>query len=122
MPRLDDDLALVAREFPDAIIAPNKSYFVLPSFRLPSAVYRQEKIKLRVDIPPTYPSAPPDNFFTQWDLGLASAGTINNYSGPVHREGETWGTFSFHADQWDPNVDNLLSFLAAVYQRLAEGA
>lgn len=128
MTRLDHDLAAMHREYPSALIGPNRDYFIIPDMRMPPGVYRQTHRRLLVCIPPPYPTAPPDNFFVAWGLALANGGNIGNYSGPVCLYGEQWGQFSHHIDAGAWNVspepaagDNLITYLASCIQRLQQG-
>lgn len=129
MTKLDHDLDALKREFPSVQISANRDSFILPTFAMPRGVYVQPTRRVLICIPPTYPTAPPDNFFVEWGLALPNGGAIENYSGPVGLCGEQWGQFSHHIDAgaWhvspDPNIgDNLMTFIATVVQRLQQGA
>ena len=123
--RVEAELELVRKLHPSAERTP--SGVVIRDFDLPD-IYRAKSTLLFVPIPPTYPHAPPDNFFVTWGLALRSGQAIGAYSGPVSIDGEQWGQFSFHAKgPWraaaNPSGgDNLLSFLLVVNARLSEGA
>lgn len=127
--RADTDLKLLKRAYPSAHIGPDAGHFIIPDFPLPPGLYTQARTAVLVIIPPTYPTAPPDNFHIAWGLSLASGGAIGAYSGPVDLHGHRWGTFSHHlsAEHWKPGEtaetgDNLVSFVSTVHARLREGA
>ncbi len=123
--RVEAELELVRKLHPSAERTP--SGVVIRDFDLPE-IYQAKSTSLFVPVPPTYPHAPPDNFFVTWGLALRSGQAIGAYSGPVSIDGEQWGQFSFHAQgPWRAAVnpsdgDNLLSFLLVANSRLKEGA
>lgn len=123
MDRIERDTERLRADFPDLIVGNNNEYIVLPSFVLPQDLFNAECSRLLVVIPPTYPTAPPDNFYISWGLTLKDSGEINSYSGPTELYGESWGTFSFHSNGgWDTKRDSLLTFITAIRIRLHEGA
>lgn len=129
MTKLDHDLAALQLDHATVLVGPNRDHFIIPDCPLPPGLYSQSHRRLLVCIPPTYPTAPPDNFFVEWGLSLATGGTIGNYSGPVSLFGEHWGQYSHHIDAgaWhvspEPGIgDNLLTYLATCVHRLQQGA
>jgi hypothetical protein len=82
--------------------------------------------ELLVLIPPAYPLVAPDNFFVREGLRTADGHPPGGYfEGQVSILGPGWAQFSFHALEWRPGVgltdgDNLVTFMLAVEQRLAE--
>lgn len=124
MSRLEDDLALLRAEFPNVCVGRQNDHFVLPELELPPGLFTQSTTRLLVVVPPTYPTAPADNFYVGWGLALQAGGSINNYSGPAQLYGEQWGVFSFHVTYggWNAAHDTFLTFLTAVRSRLQEGA
>lgn len=129
MTKRENDFASLQLDIPSVVIGPTRDYFIVPDQPMPSGLYTQNRRRLLVCIPPTYPTAPPDNFFVEWGLALANGASIGNYSGPVSLYGEQWGQFSHHIDAgaWhvssEPGVgDNLVTYLATCIQRLQQGA
>ena len=122
--RIKAHLELVRNEFCDVVVGSNHEHFILPKFELPPNLFNIQVTRLLVVIPPTYPTAAPDNFYVTWGLALQAGGAINNYSGPTLLFNEQWGTFSFHVldGGWNPERDSFLTFLTAVRSRLQEGA
>lgn len=96
-------------------------------FPLPPG-WAKTQIGLLVLVPPGYPMTPPDNFYVEPGLKLASGNLPQNYSEPVNHQGRSWGQFSFHIEQgWLAAADifsghNLLTFMLAVEKRLAEAS
>jgi hypothetical protein len=124
MKRLELDFAMLKDARSDLLVGPNSSYFILEQFHLPKRLFNREATRLLVNGTPTYPTAPPDNFYVSPGLRLADGAAIQNYTEPVELHGESWGQFSFHVADggWNPAVDNFLTFLTAVRARLQEGA
>jgi hypothetical protein len=122
--RVGIDLQAVLKEYPSAVVGLNDEYFILPTFQLPG-LYTQTNTDLLIVIPPTYPAAPPDNFYVPWGLSLKSGQAIKDYTGPANLYGREWGTFSHHVDvkTWNgEGGDSFLTFIATAIARLQEGA
>jgi hypothetical protein len=98
---------------------------MIPEYSLPTG-WNQERTRLLFIVPPEYPHQPPDNFYVDIGLRIAATNQIPaNYSEGQSPIGGQWGTFSFHAEVWQPGLevekgDNMLTFLTAVRLRLQE--
>jgi len=84
-----------------------------PHFNRPSA-------ELLLKIPPTYPFAGLDMFWTDPDVRLADGRMPANTS-VEQALGRSWLRFSWHPSTWRQGVDNLLTYLAFVDRRLHTG-
>jgi hypothetical protein len=103
---------LQVAEEPDWII------LVFSEWRLPSG-YSKPQTRLLLRLPRSYPFGKPDMFWTDSDLLLASGQPPRQTS----REsilGEDWLRFSWHAQKWDPSMDNLRSYLGFVDDGLSK--
>jgi hypothetical protein len=121
------EIELVEARYGELEIAPDHSWLIIRGLSLPAGWSKTETDVL-ILIPPGYPQAPPDNFYTDIDLRLASGAQAEGGSdGPVH-EGRQWQQFSWHfvdAADWQPHAEierghNLLTFVDGVEQRLSE--
>ena len=104
----------------------NVEWVLFKSFRFPSG-WNREASTLLVIASNGHPMTPPDNFYVEPGLRLASGATPANYSEPVSQLGQNWGQFSYHVDggEWRPSADildghNLLTFMLGVEKRLSE--
>ena len=94
-------------------------------FPLPPG-WDRESTDVLVLIPPGYPETPPDNFYVPDGLRVESGADPGNYSEGTDLLGESWGQFSYHADEsWAPTPnlwdgDSLLTFMVAIERRLKE--
>lgn len=104
----------------------NMEWVVFQAFRLPKD-WNRKNTRLLILVPSGYPMTPPDNFYVDPGLGLASGTGLSNYSEPVSYLGQNWGQFSYHVESgdWHPCADlldghNLLTYMLAVEKRLSE--
>lgn len=119
--RVRTEIDLVRRVHGDAEVV--DIGLLVRSYQLPD-LFVQDRVPILVPIPPTYPSAPPDNFLVPWGTSLRSGQPLQAYTGPVPAAGSQWGQFSHHieAGAWRPTVDNILTYLITVQGRLLQGA
>jgi hypothetical protein len=72
-------------------------------------------------VPSGYPIAKPDGFWTDPSLRLASGAPPTNIGKNQHPgvpEGLHW--FSWHANSWNPNRDNLVTYLGVIRKRFEQ--
>lgn len=96
---------------------------VIHDFPLPEA-YAPTSCDLLMKLPPGYPNANPDMFWTRPDVKL-KGGTWPR-SSEVHEvlNGAPWQRWSRHltASAWRPGRDCVRTFLAAIRRELSKGA
>lgn len=125
MERLLAEIELLRKRHPEVQCGDGNRWFMIPQYLLPRG-WNREKTRLLFIVPPEYPHRPPDNFYVDVGLRLAAGNQIpSNYSEGQSPIGGQWGTFSFHAEVWQPapeieKGDNMLTFLTAVRLRLQE--
>lgn len=127
--RIARELALVREPYGEVEHDDALTWFVIPRFPLPAG-WNSNTTALLVLLPPGYPTTPPDNFYTDDDLKLASGALPGNTSNATPRAGERWLMFSFHVydeHQWKANNDitrghTLLDYLDGVEARLEEAS
>jgi hypothetical protein len=98
---------------------PDGSHLVIaPAFQLPEG-WSKESVIVKFIAPIGYPLARPDCFWTDSDLRLKT-GAIPANTGPTALPYSTashlW--FSWHMASWNPNNDNLLTYLYVIKRRL----
>ena len=103
---------------------PDLDWVLFRDFPLPPG-WNRESTDLLVLIPPGYPETAPDNFYVRTGLRVESGAAPGNYSEDQDLLGESWGQFSYHADEWAPTPDlwdgdSLLTLMIAVERRLQE--
>lgn len=93
----------------------------LPQFTLPAG-WNKRSCQVCFIAPQGYPYAKPDCFWTDQDLRLISSPSAlpqNTGRSPVAPELSQMLWFSWHAEQWNANRDDLLSWIASIRDRLS---
>lgn len=128
MNRLEQELALVQKRFAKATLGSSEEYVLIPDFPVPSG-WNQPSTRLLVLIPPGYPQVPPDCFYADDTLRLASGALAGNSETGRPQAGQAWLWFSYHleAADWKPTADpatgsNLQTFLLGIERRLEEAS
>lgn len=124
--RLDEEIALLRKEYQAVRHGENYDWVVVEDVQLPDE-YNRDGTDVLVFIPSGYPETPPDNFFVPNGLQLSNGGQIDNFSkNHQTHEGGQWDRFSWHEEAgWSPSKDvedgsNLLTFMGTVEDRLEE--
>lgn len=123
MERWSAEVELVRKKYPSVQCGEGSRWLMIPEYLLPRG-WSREKTRLLFIIPAEYPHRPPDNFYVDVGLRLATTNQMpSNYSEGQCPIGGQWGCFSFHAEIWRPapeieKGDNMLTFLTAVRLRL----
>ena len=98
-------------------------HVILHDFPLPTA-YIPQTCRLLIRIPPGYPNANPDMFWTQPDIKLGRTGAWPQ-SADYHEDynGQSWQRWSRHipSNRWRPGTDTLQTFLRTIRQELQRG-
>lgn len=93
---------------------------VIVGYQVQSRYYNKASIELLLRLPLSYPNGKPDMFWTDEDF------LLKNVNVPKSAEvTETWlgkrrRRFSWHLSNWNPGMDNLLTFLGFIDNRLAK--
>ncbi|MER8916334.1 hypothetical protein NKI32_21175 [Mesorhizobium sp. M0761] len=92
----------------------------LPAVRLPPG-WNKAAVDVKFVVPGGYPQAAPDCFWTEPALALAHGGAPQN-TGQQATPGipSEWLWFSWHPSTWQPNSDNLHTYLNVIRRRLGE--
>jgi hypothetical protein len=95
-------------------------FVMIYDFALPET-YTPRCCTLLLKLPPGYPNANPDMFWTSPNVRLAGGGI------PVATEvrevylNQSWQRWSRHTNSWRPGIDNIQTKLRAVVSELAKG-
>jgi len=123
--RIAQELELVRRHFGEHEQSPTRAWVIIKHFRLPPGWDRDET-ELLFFVPSGYPVTPPDNFYVDNGLRLASGGEPGSSPKDQAQLGRVWRMFSWHLDDdWRPHADptrgdNLVTFLLKCLDRLQE--
>ncbi|WHZ07076.1 MAG: hypothetical protein OJF59_000829 [Cytophagales bacterium] len=118
---LEQQFELLKIYWIDAVLIrlPDGSHLVsVPNVQLPNG-WTKGVTEIKFIAPVGYPLSRPDCFWADHDLRLANGGMPQN-TGPnaiPHSPGNyLW--FSWHLATWNPNSDNLLTYLNVIKRRL----
>jgi len=92
----------------------------LRNFLLPPG-WNKQRVTVYFIVPVGYPVARPDTFWTDPDLRLANGGpavNTGNNQQPGVPGNLLW--FSWHPSTWNPNRDNLVSYVAMITRRFEQ--
>lgn len=99
---------------------PNGTHVVvIPGFQLPGG-WNRETTTVYFVVPLGYPQARPDSFWTEPELRVAGGAMPQNATpGGNHQQGLPPGVlwFSWHPSGWNPNQDNLITYVKLIATR-----
>lgn len=121
-PIIDVQFAEIKKLYKDSTMQnlPGGSFLVqVPEVTLPDG-WNQNKTTIWFVIPVGYPIAKPDCFWVDRDLRLKNGTMPINTSHTPMPSGtiELW--FSWHSTKWNPNTDDLLTYMHMAKMRLRE--
>jgi hypothetical protein len=97
-------------------------HLILKGFQLPAQHYIPEKVDLLIEIPPAYPNAPLDMFWTNPEVKLLNGGVPKTTESRADYHGRTWQRWSRHyVTPWRPNVDGIKNFIRSIVTELQKG-
>jgi Prokaryotic E2 family E len=121
MTPLEGQFEILSRSAPGATLQklPDGSHLVVvPAVELPIG-WSKRTVAVKFLAPVGYPFAKLDCFWTDPDLRLASgANPMNTGTNPIPHAATPHLWFSWHVGSWNPNVDNLLTYLYVIRRRL----
>jgi len=100
----------------------NWIHVIVHEFALPAA-YVPTVCDLLVRLPPGYPNANPDMFWTRPEVRLANGNWPDRANVRETFEGEMWQRWSRHIppNAWRPGTDSLQTFIATIRRELGKG-
>lgn len=128
-PRRDFDLLEVDEKYLDAfccfwetVVDAGHRWLLIHNYRVPAG-YAQQMVTLALLIPPTYPGAEIDMFYTNPRLTLTSGQPIDRTQVSAVICGTPFNGWSRHrsgAAPWKPAIDNVVTHLALVESAVAK--
>lgn len=102
----------------------DKRGVVLHAVRLPAGKFQVECADLLIQIPPGYPDANLDMFYSSPTLCLASSGRAPSATLVEQHFGKPWQRWSRHykTGQWRSGIDDLATHMTMIYRSLREAA
>ncbi len=90
---------------------------VFSSYALPASLSKPSADVL-IKIPLSYPNGRPDMFWTDVDVLLKDGRVPRSAEAIESALGRQWRRFSWHPKSWNPGLENLLTYLEFVNDRL----
>jgi len=118
---LQEQYEILKTDYPEAVIQvlPSGAALIfIPKLPLPAG-WSKPITEIRFVAPVGYPFAKPDCFWTDADLRLQGGGipqNVGNNAIPEVSGSYLW--FSWHVAQWNPNKDNLTTYMRVIENRL----
>lgn len=100
----------------ETVVDGRRRWLLISDFELPAG-YTVSTVMLSIEIPPTYPKAQLDMFYTDSPLALESGRAIAATQAHVMIEGKKFQRWSRHrgaASRWNPSTDSVATHLALV--------
>jgi hypothetical protein len=121
---LNDQFEQLRRKYPHSTLQqlPDGSAIITaPDIPLDDQKWNKQSTTVYFLAPVGYPTAKPDCFWTDADLRLRNGSPPKNTGNqPPPRIGVPTLWFSWHASKWNPNSDNLRTYLRMIEDRLAQ--
>jgi hypothetical protein len=123
MNAVHEQLELLKQYYPSVSVEklPDASALVtISNFTLPPG-WSKPSANIKFVVPVGYPLAKPDCFWADADLRLHNGGLpANTNVSPIPQTAQAQLWFSWHAGQWYPNRDNLLTYIRVIETRLKQ--
>lgn len=115
------ECAVLRRAYPGLEIAPDRSWVLIPGFRLPRG-WEPDETTVLIEPPTNYPEAAPDGFhlgarLRRRGLGRALRDPGHYFRGYKNRyadRGYFWYCLEDPDRRWDPRHDSLITFVEAI--------
>lgn len=124
MTPLQEQFEILKAEFLQAnlrLLPSGAALIVIPDFPLPPG-WSDETTTVRFLAPVGYPFAKPDCFWTDSHIRVVNQTQLpqNTGNNPIPEVGETNLWFSWHVAQWNPNRDNLSTYIRVIQARFKD--
>jgi Prokaryotic E2 family E len=126
--RIQEELILLRRNFPDLEYLSEGNWVRIPSYALPDGLWDRDSVEVCFQIPEQMPGQAPYGFYVRPGIALKNEQPIGNYAFPAPTGfGADWGKFSWQLTGWAPAADlvagtNMVNFARSLSTRFAEGA
>jgi hypothetical protein len=123
MTPLLEQFKILQVDYPQAQLTPlldGSHLIAIPDFKLPLG-WSKQIVTIKFLAPVGYPFGRPDCFWTDFDLKLANGNPPQRTGGnPIPNVGGQHLWFSWHLSAWNPNSDNLLTYVHVIKRRFNE--
>jgi len=123
MTPLQEQFKILQEQYPGAQLTslPDGSHLIeVPDFKLPPG-WSKPQVTVKFLAPVGYPFGRPDCFWADSDLKLANGNPPQRTGpNPIPNVGGAHLWFSWHVGAWNPNSDNLVTYLYVIKRRLNE--
>jgi|SRR6266568_8324125 len=123
MTPLEEQFEILRTDFPGARLEhlpDGSNVIIVPSFPLPAG-WSKGATEVKFIAPVGYPFSRPDCFWTESDLRLANGAMPQNTgANPIPNQSNPHLWFSWHVSAWNPNSDNLLTYLHVIERRFED--
>jgi Prokaryotic E2 family E len=124
MTRIEEDLEKLRKRFGDDLVVrllPSGAQLIeVRNYKLVPG-WSQPVVTVIFVAPPAFPAAQPDCFWVEpGQLRLENGGTPQNTndSNPIPEVGQRGTWFSWHLQDWNPNIHSLVSYFTVIEHRL----
>lgn len=121
MTPLEQQFEILKTSVPDAVLQPlqdGSNLISVPNIQLPNG-WTKGFTEIKFIAPIGYPLSRPDCFWTDPDLRLINGNMPQNTApNPIPNIASNHLWFSWHLSSWNPNSDNLLTYLNVIKRRL----
>jgi len=123
MSPVEEQFTFLRSYYPEAqlqLLPGGTTLIIVPNFHLPPG-WSHPQTTIKFLAPVGYPYAKPDCFWIELHIRLAN-GAMPQASNitPIPETNQNHLWFSWHANQWNPNRDNLLTYFRVIEARLKD--
>ena len=127
--RVNEEINLLRGWFRDRLDYKTEGQWVkIRDYCIPADIWTAHVVDVVFQIPEGLPGQAPYAFHVSPPVTLLSGQVINNYTAPTSNPwGDTWGTFSWTLEVWQPAAkacegSNMLGFARSIADRFRQGA
>jgi hypothetical protein len=126
--RIQDELKLLRRHFPDLEYCEEGRWVLLPHYALPPGIWDRDGVAVCFLTPPGYPGQKPYGFYVSPRVQLRGGGEVKNRTDSAEPPfAVEWAKFSWDIPVWHATADlqtgsNLLNFVLTFRARFVQGA
>lgn len=122
LPELDVSFLKEKEYETEFLTAGTLMHVLIKDFPFPVEHYTPAKADLLIEIPPAYPNAPLDMFWTNPEIKLINGTGPRQTESRAEYYGRTWQRWSRHyAVAWRPGVDSIKNFIQSIAIDLKKG-
>lgn len=114
IPQLERDIGILKEHgFKVEVVCKEGEQFcvIIRGYPLSTKMFNMESSDLLIIVPPVYPNAKLDMFWTDQNLRFINGDIPPNAEQIQDHCGSQWRTFSRHPQVWNPARDNIITYL-----------